>query len=209
MAEYVDKRVLIADDLFACKKAFDQSGIPWVIVGGIALGYARYKEIMAWDTDLDILIFTELTDQNWHLLRASLRRHGFGFPTNRVDFMYCYRKTECNLELYHKDGNFYNCYPKSTPGLKFVEQARWFDNIQIVDFLGSKYPMPADIEEFVGAHYGQDWRTNIIKNHEQYFTDKRGGRDQSLWLKSRASKQGDLWPKILKVSDSMEENNEL
>jgi len=49
----------------------------------------------------------------------------------------------------------------------------------LVDFLGDKYPMPNNIEDFVIAHYGMDWKTNIIKDHEKYFTDKRGGRDQS------------------------------
>ena len=139
-------------------------------------------------------------------IRNGLVKRGNNVRTvsaNKVDFMYCYRRTECNMEFYHKDGNVYNCFPKSTPGLKFVEKAMWYDEPQIVDFLGSKYPMPNHIEDFVSAHYGADWKTNIIKDHAQYFTEKRGGRDQSLWLTSRAGKQGDLWPKILKLGDKI------
>lgn len=209
MTKFIDRREAITADLAACKRAFNQAGVPWVIVGGIVLGYARYKEIMPWDTDLDIVVFTELTDENWQRLWKALCSNGFNFPKERVDFMYCYRGVECNLELYHRDGEFYNCLPKSTPGLKFVERAKWFDSVQLVDFLGDKYPMPNNVEEFVSDHYGSDWKTNIIKNHEQYFTDKRGGRDQSTWTTSRASKCGDLWPKALKIGDSMEEDSEL
>jgi hypothetical protein len=204
MSEYVNRKEDIISDLAACKDAFDKAGVPWVILGGIVLGYARYKDIMAWDTDLDIGIFVELDDDKWHLLWDALNKNGFRFPTNRVDFMYCYRRVECNLELYHKDGEFYNCFPKSTPGIKFVEKSVWHDEHQVVDFLGSKYPIPNYVEDFVSAHYGPDWKTNIIKDHEQYFMEKRGGRDQSLWTKSRASKYGDLWPKALKLDDSME-----
>ena len=204
MVEYIDRKDAIISDLKACKTAFDLAGVPWVIIGGIVLGYARYKDVMSWDTDLDIAIFTELTDDRWELLWNALYRNRLRFPNKRVDFMYCYRSAECNLELYHKNGKFYNCFPNSTPGLKFVENARWFDEIQIVDFLGSKYPMPNHIDEFVSAHYGADWKTNIVKDHEQYFIDKRGGRDQLAWITSRASKHGDLWPKILKIDDNME-----
>jgi len=204
MAEYVDRKEDIISDLIACKAAFTQADIPWVIVGGIVLGYARYKEIMPWDTDLDIVISTELTDERWFILHKALAKQGFVLPRKRLDFMYCHRKTEFNLELYHRDGSFFNCLPKSTPGLKFVEKAEWYVKPQIVNFLDSEYPMPNNIEDFVANHYGADWKTNIIKKHEDYFMQKRGGRDQSVWLTSRAGKQGDLWPKILEVTDNME-----
>jgi predicted nucleotidyltransferase len=41
----------IIDDLKACKIAFSQAGIPFIIIGGTVLGYARYNDIMEWDTD--------------------------------------------------------------------------------------------------------------------------------------------------------------
>ena len=200
MVEYIDKREGIAADLKAFKKVFDSVDIPWVIIGGIVLGYARYKEIMAWDTDVDIVLY-DINDVKWQKLCRALKQEGFNFPANKVDFMYCYRRVECNIDIFYKDGNFYNSYPASTPGIKFVEAAKWFDEVQTVDFLGDKYPMPNHIEDFVVAHYGVDWKTNIIKDHEVYFTDKRGGRDQSTWTKSRASKFGDLWPKALNKGD--------
>jgi len=40
--KYVDRRVIITEDLAACKTAFDQAEVPWVIMGGVVLGYARY-----------------------------------------------------------------------------------------------------------------------------------------------------------------------
>lgn len=200
----IDNRANIAGDLKACKTAFEAAGVPWVIIGGIVLGYARYKDIMPWDTDVDVAVFTEISDEQWLKLLVNLHRDGLRFPKHKVDFMYCHRNGECNLEFFHRDGDVYSCYPASTPGIKFVENPRWFDDIQHVDFLNGEYPIPNHVEEFVAAHYGGDWRTNIIKDHEIYFADKRGGRNQSTWTTSRASKYGDLWPKALKIGDSME-----
>jgi len=199
----MNKKEGIISDLVACKKAFDKINIPWVIIGGIVLGYARYKDIMEWDTDLDVGIFVELSNMQWKSVHKALCDQGFRIKPERDDFIYGKRKVKFNLEMFHKKGEFYEMFPKSTPDLKIVEQSKWFDEIQLVDFLGDKYPMPNNIEDFVIAHYGMDWKTNIIKDHEKYFTDKRGGRDQSKWLSSRAGKNGDLWPKILKIDDNM------
>ena len=63
--------------------------------------------------------------------------------------------------------------------------------------------MPGNIEAFVADHYGFDWKTNIIKDHVQYFNDKRGSRNQKDWVTSRASKHGDLWPKALRIDDNL------
>lgn len=207
MTEHIDNREAIASDLAACKKAFDSVNIPWVLLGGTVLGYARYKEIMPWDTDLDVGIFTEITDVQWRSLYVALFNQGFvRLSIEKTDFTYGFREVEFNIDMYHKhkDGAFYCSFPTSTPGIKFIDKAKWFDEIQMVDFLGDKYPIPNHLEYFVEAHYGWDWRTNIIKDHEQYFTEKRGGRDQTLWTTSRASKHGDLWPKALEMDDNLE-----
>ena len=207
----VDRRKAIASDLKACKAAFAQAEVPWVIADGIVLGYARYKDIMPWDTDLDIGVFTEISVVKWEALYNALKSNGFGeykgsgidFSNNKKDFICGYRDIEFNMWLYHKNGNYYESFPESTPGLKFVEKATWYDDPQIVDFLDSKYPMPNNIEDYLSCRYGNDWKTNIVKNHDEHFKDKRGGQDQVLWTKGRMGKHGDLWPKILKIEDNL------
>lgn len=204
MIEYIDRREAISADLVACKAAFTQAGVPWVIMGGIVLGYARYKEIMAWDTDIDLGVFVELDVAKWQALWGALRANGFRFPNKKTDFILCNRKAEFNMWMFHKNGNYYEAFPASTPGVKFVEKAIWYDEPQIVDFLGSKYPMPNNMEDYLVCQYGTDWKDNVIKNHEQYYLDKRGTRDVGSWPAGRATKEGDMWPKVLKVDDSME-----
>lgn len=201
----MSKKDDIALDLAACKEAFDQARVPWVIMGGIVLGYARYKEIMEWDTDLDVGVFIELTNAQWQNLYNSLVRNGFRVPSVKTDFILGSRKVEFNMWCFHKSGQFYESFPKSTPGLKFVEKAIWYDSPQTVDFLSGKYPIPNNLEDYLVCQYGEDWKTNVVKNHEQYYLDKRGSRDVGVWPAGRATKYGDMWPKVLKVTDNMGE----
>jgi len=196
---------MIGEDLLACKKAFDSVRIPWVITDGIVLGYARYKKVMEWDTDLDLAVFVEINNKQWKALYNSLLKEGFRIKENKSksDFIFGKRLTPLNLWFFHKKENYYEAFPKSTPGLKFVEKAIWYDKPQMVDFLGSKYPMPNNINDYLDNHYGKDWKTNIIKNHDEWFLNKRGGdgkkESQKLWTGGRSGNDGDLWPKILKI----------
>lgn len=212
MVEYIDKRKAIASDLLACKTAFDQAGIPWVIMGGIALGYGRYNDIMSWDTDVDIGVFVELTTKEWQLLYNSLNKNGFKFLNDKIDFIWCNRNTEFNMFLFHKNGDYYEAFPTTTPGLKFVEKAKWYDTPKIVDFLGDKYPMPNHLEDFLNAHYGKNWKTNIIKDHSQYFREKRGDPNNvNNWLLNRKRKEDEnlWWPAFLKIDENIGDFDEI
>jgi phosphorylcholine metabolism protein LicD len=85
----MNNKLGIVSDLAACKIAFSNVDIPWVIMGGIVLGYARYKDIMDWDTDVDIAIFSEVTDTQWVAVCDSLTKQGYKLSNSpRKDFTY-------------------------------------------------------------------------------------------------------------------------
>ena len=197
-------KAAVTSDLAACKIVFNEVNIPWVIMGGVVLGYARYKDIMAWDTDLDIGVFVELTGAQKQALFKSLQKHRFRLNI-QGDFVMGNRKASFNMWFFHKKGNYYEAFPKTTPGIKFLEKAHWYDEPQLVDFLGDKYPMPNNMDDYLTGQYGADWETNIQKNHEQYYLDKRGTRNVKQWPAGRGTKEGDMWPKTLRINDSMEE----
>lgn len=192
-------------DLALCKASFDKVNIPWVVTGGTVLGYARYKDIVLGDDDLDIGVFVELSNDEWGSLYNSFHTNGFKFSRDKSDFMWCRNNSKLDLWFFHKVGDYYESFPKSTPGLKFVEKAIWYDEPQIVDFLGDKYPIPNYVEDFVSAHYGPDWRTNIIKDHGKYFREKRGDPNHpNSWLDNRRRKDGELWwPALLKTNENI------
>jgi len=201
----MDRKSAIASDLAACKKAFAEAEIPWSITDGLILGYARYGDIMSWDDDLDTGVFVELTDGMWQRLHTALSRNGFKLPNRRTDFMHCNRKAPFGLGFFHKNGKYYEQFPESTPGLKFVEKPMWHDEQQMVEFCGDLYPMPNNINDYLDSRYEKGWMTNIVDNPEGFFVYKRGGHDQATWTEGRCSKHGNLWPKILKISDNSEE----
>lgn len=208
MVKGKDIKVAIASDLIACKAVFDQINIPWVIMGGIVLGYARYKDIMSWDTDLDMGVCVELTSEQRKLINTSLISNGFKINQNKSDFVCGHRRASFNMFIFHKNGDYYESFPRTTPGYKFVEKALWYDELQIVDFLDSKYPMPNHLDGFLETHYGPDWATNIIKSHSKYFKEKRGIRnDIPDWYSNRRRKvDGNLWwPALLKIDEDIGE----
>jgi len=202
----------ILADLAACKAAFDEVGIPWSIMGGVVLGYARYNEIMAWDIDLDVGVFVEITDKQWQHLYTSLRKKRFKIPNYRMDYVHCNRKSSFEVWFWHKNGDWYEAFPTTTPGFKFVEKAKWFDKPQMVQFLGDEYPMPNHIEDFLDGHYGKDWKTNVMKDPTQYVREKRGDpKNVSSWILNRKRKSdGNLWwPAFLKIDENIGDFNEI
>ena len=199
-------RDLIASDLAVCKDIFDQVEIPWVIIDGIVLGYVRHNDIMIWDTDVDLGIFWEITDLEWKDLYVLLKAAGFRTRDFKQDFVYGRRQVNLNLWLYHKKGNFYESFPRTTPGIKFVEKAEWYDKIQLVDFLDAVYPMPNNLEDYIICRYGKDWK-EVRYTHTEWRLEKFGTSSPKLetdiWLNSRCGPNGDLWPKIMRVEDNL------
>ena len=196
----------IISDLAACRAAFDSVKIPWVITDGIVLGYARQKDVLAWDTDLDLGIFREISPQEWRKLFEALRGAGFGIKNLKQDFVYGRRRVKFNLWLYHKKGGFYEAYPRTTPDVKFVEKAKWYDKPQLVKFLGSKYPMPNHLEDYLVCRYGTDWKTEKpghSKWRQEKFGTSSGRFEPVIWRASRCGPKGDLWPKILNKGETL------
>ena len=146
---YIVNAENIGLDLLGCKKAFDKVRIPWIIMGGIVLGYARYRKIMEWDTDVDIAVFVEINNQRWVALKNSLCEEGFKIKKRKTDFICGGRLTPFNLWFFHKKGDFCEAFPESTPGLKLVEKSMWYEKPQIVDFLNDKYPMPNYMDDYL------------------------------------------------------------
>jgi len=196
----------IASDLKACKLAFQQVNIPWVITDGIVLGYARYNNIMPWDTDLDMGIFVELSEKQWNDLYISLSRNGFRIKRNqRNDFIYGVRQSKFNMWSFHKKDDYYEAYPNTTKGFKFIEKAEWYDKPQMTKFLGDKYPMPNNIDDYLTCRYGQNWKDHVNKSHDNFFKEKRGDpKNISEWVTNRIRKEDGKfwWPIIMRTGEN-------
>jgi phosphorylcholine metabolism protein LicD len=195
----------IKSDLIVCKAIFEKFDVPWSITDGLVLGYGRNGKIIPWDTDLDTGIFVELSNSQWEKLHQSFIENGFILPEQKTDFMYCHREAEFCIGMFHKNGNYYEQFPETTPGLKFIEKASWHNQQQMVHFENDIYPMPNNIQDYLDCRYEKNWETNIIKNAEDFFVYKRGSRNQKDWLTGRCGKNGPLWPKIIKTTENPNE----
>jgi len=195
----------IISDLAACKAAFDKAQIPWVIIDGIVLGYVRHNDVIEWDTDVDLAIPYEVSKEGWQKLYAALKEKGLGIKNLQQDFIYGKRNVKLNAWMLHRKGDFYESFPRTTPGIKFVEKAEWYKNIMPVDFLGSVYPMPSNLEDYIVHRYGEDWR-EARYTHDEWRLEKFGTISSKflpdVWLKSRCGPEGDLWPRVMKVEDT-------
>jgi lipopolysaccharide cholinephosphotransferase len=197
----------ITEDLKACKNVFEKTKISWSIIDGIVLGYVRHNGIIPWDTDVDLAILEEMTQKKWKMLVSALSDQGIKIKPFLRDYIYGKRTVGIGIWIYHKNGNYYEAYPPSTPGLKFVEKAEWYDNIQMVDFLGDKYPMPNNLDDYLNCRYG-NWKEEKY-THDQWRVEKFGTINQDvksqkeIWTKSRCGKKGDLWPKIMFIEDKL------
>jgi len=195
----------IVSDLIACKGAFDQAHIPWVITDGIVLGYVRHNDIIEGDTDLDLGVFCAVSNDEWQRLHATLTEAGFGIRNLKQDFVYGRRRVKLNLWIFHRSGDFYEAFPRSTPGIKFVEKAKWYNTIQLVNFLGAVYPMPDNLEDYIVCRYGKDWK-EARYTHDKWRLEKFGTSssrfEPNVWLNSRCGPKGDLWPRIMKVGET-------
>lgn len=196
---------LIASDLAACKGAFEVAKIPWVIIDGIVLGYVRHNGIIPWDTDLDIGVFRELTNQEWAKLYTAMKGAGFGIKNLKQDFVYGKRRVKLNMWMYHRRGDFYEAFPRITPGVKFVEKAEWYEHPQMKLFLGKKYPLPDKLEDYLIHRYGRDYMQSKY-NHDQWRLIKFGTKsprfEPDAWLNSRCGPKGDLWPRIMRIEEN-------
>jgi len=157
----------IIKDLSGIKEAMDNCGIPFVLMYGLCLGYIRYRDVMEWDTDVDIGIFVELSEKQKLEMYESLKSVvGYKNIIPKGDYIYSAKRVELNLWLYHKEGEYYKAYP-STTGRSFILKAEWFDNPVNVDFLGDEYLIPNNIFDYLTCHYG-NWGKEIIKSHPQW-----------------------------------------
>lgn len=167
-----ERKYEILLDLLALKEVFQSVGIRFFMQEGNALGYGRFKDIMPWDTDIDIGVACEVSQKKRTKLFKALVGNGWMQLIDSGDFIFARRIVKLNIWFYHKvnyyykDGefSFYEARPESTPGQKFVWPAKFYDNLQKVKLQGEIFYVPNHLEEYLAFRYGEDWKTNIQKD---------------------------------------------
>ncbi len=162
-----NKKGIIAD-LKKLKDVFDSVGVPFVMQEGNVLGYARYKDIMEWDMDIDIGVYQEISDKKKAELLRALCLEGCGVGENENgDFIYGKRNVKLNLWFWHLEGKFFVARPKTSDKI-FILKAEYFLHPKEIDFLERKFLIPDPLEDYLDLRYGKNWKHTIITDNAKW-----------------------------------------
>lgn len=162
-----NKKGIIAD-LKKLKDVFDSCGVKFVMQEGNVLGYARYKDIMEWDLDIDIGVYYEISDEKKAELLRALNIEGCGVGENESgDFIYGRRNVKLNLWFWHLEGEYFVARPKTTDKI-FILAAEYFLQPKEIDFLGSKFLIPDPLDGYLDLRYGKGWKHTIITDDAKW-----------------------------------------
>ena len=167
----IDKEVSLAN-LVALQKFLESEGIQWGFIFGTVLGAIREKDFISHDEDIDLYILDTEED---NLRNSFLKLREVGFELIRYDKggIYSIMKDGEYIDFYifkpYKKG-IYHC------GSYYTLEKHLKETIQI-DFLGGKFRVPKDYEEYLEITYGENWQTpieyfNFAKSKNQILREK-------------------------------------
>ena len=150
---------VMGENLLDFKEVLDKYNVSFVMIFGALLGLIREGKLISHDTDIDVACFNEFVRKDhWKLakIKQDLRDKGFYVVSNDVCYLHndFFIRNGEKIEIWWFDkiddewifGNTVR-YP-----------AHYFDTLEEVDFLGTKFKIPSTPEKFIERTYGKTWR---------------------------------------------------
>lgn len=150
---------IMSKNLLDFKEIFDKYSIPFVLIFGGLLGLIRQGNFILYDTDLDVACFNEFTRKDhckMAKVKEELTKKGFYVVDNNLAPLhndYFIRNGE-KIEIWWFD--------KIDNEWIFGNTVRYpsyfFDTLDEIDFLGTKFKIPSNPEIFLERTYGKNWK---------------------------------------------------
>lgn len=140
-------------NLLDYKKVMDKYGVKFVLFFGTLLGLVRQQGFIKYDTDVDVLVFSE-DYLPWLKAKAELKELGFVISDNvPLHDEHCIRDGE-KIEMWWcddvRDEVVYNNQIRFKNDLIFPTQD--------IEFLGQKFLIPNSSEKILEMIYGSTWK---------------------------------------------------
>lgn len=163
---YVMDTEVMKKNLLDIKTVFDKYDVTFVLMGGGLLGAVREGKFITYDYDLDLACFsgTEKKD-HWKMrwVKDELEELGFFIVDNS-----CCR---CKSDFFIRGGERVDLFWFEKIDQEWIYSntlrypEHYFDNLKDLDFLGTQFKVPQDLESFLEYNYGKDWRIPNEKFH--------------------------------------------
>lgn len=165
--------------LAAAEKGLDKLDIPFFLSTGSCLGYAREKNFIDHDTDVDIGIFAkdytpEIIDAFAEQGLKLYKIYGTVDSGLKLTFYMPYSsalyKATLDLFLYVPNDDQY-CWVSYDDNNKPVARCVKKFDLDTVDFMGMKINLPSPLVDYVEQVYGKNWRFPDDPNISIYYLD--------------------------------------
>ena len=146
-------------NLLDMKEIFDKYKIPFILIGGGLLGVIREKDFLSYDHDLDFACYADTPERHhWKMrwVKNELKAKGFFIVDNS-----CCR---CGSDFFIRNGEridifwFYKIDNEWIFNNRLRYPAKFLDNTDEINFLGTKFKIPSNVEQFLELSYGKNWR---------------------------------------------------
>ncbi len=165
----IDRKVA-EDNLMAMKKALDEMGVFFWLTCGTLLGAVRDDDFIGHDSDVDLGI--NIVDWTPEILKVA-EKYGFKlykeFGTKETGLEYSFFRNGMKLDLFFftaEVGNSEQTYWMAVRGGKGMKEVKRYVfpliyDFKTIEFKGHEFNVPENLEEYLEAQYGKDWRKPI------------------------------------------------
>lgn len=143
------------DNLLKFKSAMDKAEIPFIMIFGGLLGLIRDNDLISWDNDVDFACFAQDHTKIGKVVEE-LKNQGFYVPDKNVcpynDHYFTKNGEKLEIWWFNKidDEWIYDNH------IRYNE--KYFDTLEEIDFLDTKWKVPSNPKEFLTITYGNSWQ---------------------------------------------------
>lgn len=158
------------ENLVSAKEILDSFGMKNWLTDGTLLGFYRDGSFIKHDTDLDMGAYIEEFDPK---IVMEFIKHGwqvkkfFGRPDIGLEIALERNNLKLDIFFFYKDGDllWHACWLKTKRGLNLIKYT--FPQFEIIEteFLGYKFNIPKNTEDYLATKYGVNWRVPTKKWH--------------------------------------------